>query len=276
MAFGRHTSGWGGATLIQDRAHGKLLEVAATQGAAGLAAYLALCGWLAFVLVRAAREADGAERRLVVFAGAALAGHFVHGQTLFDTASTSVGWVLLVGFAVHLETARAPRPWFRWSVPAVPLRRAAAGTLAALAVALALAGAGANRDIYAAAAALLDAEAEGSERFMEHLARGIAAFEPLATQPRMILFENVVHNWGVLIERNPDEAHRLIRWADREAAAAVAAEPANWRLHQVLARMYTAAAESRPAYAHAAARHTAAVRALAPAIDPLERPGRPR
>ena len=275
VAYARHTSGWGGSTLIQDRAHNQLVEATVARGALGLAAYLSLWGFLAFVVVRAVRAAAGGERLLIACAGGALAGYFVHAQTLFETAATSLQWTILVAYAAHLETVAEPRPWWR-PLPASPggMRVGRLAGAAAVVAAFALAGAGmaAHRAIYDGAARQYDAETQGAERFMANMERAIGAFAPLATQPRMIVFENVGRNWSVLRSRYPAEAARLIRWVDGEAAAAVASEPENWRLHQALARLYHAAARTDAVYRAAADRHIAASLVLAPTIDPLEPP----
>ena len=273
VPFGRHTSGWGGTTLAQDRAHSQLVEEAATRGVAGLVAYLALWTCTFLVAVRAARVAAVRERTLILFVAGALAGHFVHAQTLFGTATSSLQHVLLLAFVVHLETAarvpaQTPPGWRKAaSFLGHPALRGAAAILV-----LALAGTqlAASRSIHSGAEALQ--RAEGSERFMAELEASIEAFDPLATQPRMILFENLAANWRVLASRHRAEAGRLIRWADVEARAALRAEPANWRLRQALARMYAAAALTYPEYGAAARRHAARSRALAPAIDPLTPP----
>ena len=274
VAYARHTSGWGGSTLIQDHAHNELVEAVVTRGALGLLAYLSLWGFLGFVIVRAVRAAAGGERLLIACAGGALAGYFVHTQTLFETAATSLHWTLLVAYAAHLETVAEPRPWLR-RLPAcigARLRRLAGATALVAALVLVAAGMVAHKAIYDGAARLYDAEAQGAERFMGNMERAIGAFAPLATQPRMIVFENVGRNWSVLRSRYPAEAARLIRWVDGEAAAAVASEPENWRLHQALARLYAAAARTDPGYRAAADRHIAASLVLAPTIDPLEPP----
>ena len=71
-AFGRFASGYGAFAEPHDQAHGKLVEVAATTGVAGLLAWLALWAAAIVVLWRAARGLAGRERAFVVFAGAAL------------------------------------------------------------------------------------------------------------------------------------------------------------------------------------------------------------
>ena len=118
--FGRFASGYGAVAEPHDQAHGKLVEVAATAGALGLAAYLALWAAAFGVLWRAARGMAARERTLAVFAGAALLGVLTQGQFLFDTVVGSLQTMLLLGFVVSLEGAAVPerhrprlpdRPW---------------------------------------------------------------------------------------------------------------------------------------------------------------------
>ena len=106
--FGRFASGYGAVAEPHDQAHGKLVEVAATTGVAGLAAYLALWALAFGVLWRAARGMAARDRALAVFAGAALFGVLTQSQFLFDTAVISLQTMLLLGFVVSLEGAAVP------------------------------------------------------------------------------------------------------------------------------------------------------------------------
>ena len=115
---------------------------------------------------------------------------------------------------------------------------------------------------------------------MVELEAAIATFEPMATHPRILLFENVARNWAVLRTRYPREAFLLLEWAGREAPKALAAEPYNWQLHHSLAHLYREVAKTEPEYAGLAARYDASAREAAPNLDPLlpmqfrrERPG---
>ena len=101
--FGRFASGYATTVKPHDQAHGKLIEVASTTGALGLAAYLALWSWTFLAVRQAARGMDRGDRALALFAGAALAGHFVQSQSLFDTATNSLQYTLLFAFVVWLE-----------------------------------------------------------------------------------------------------------------------------------------------------------------------------
>ena len=276
-AWARHAEGAHTQNRSRDRAHGVLVEEAATKGVPGLAAYLALWAFTALAAVRAARRAGPRERALAVCVGGALAGWFVQSQTLFPTAGTWVAHMLLLAYLAGLgadaRDAAPERPRPAWW-PSPGSRARAAGRAAAVAAAVALAGVSvaSSRAAYAGAAALYRAENAGP--FMDELARSIEAFEPMGAYPRTLLFENVGHNWAVLHARYPAEARRLLAWCDREAPRAEAAEPQNWQVHHALARLYTAVAGTTPGYAERAAHHVRRAREVAPNLDPM-RPNEP-
>ena len=280
-----------------DRAHNEAMERAVTGGLAGLAAWL--CLWAAtFAAVwRGARRAGPADGALLVFAGAALLGWLVQGLTSFYSPVTWMQHVLLlagVGFfaqaagakpgAAAGDGAKAGRNAAGRStgttigtgaaglLPAAFGRPWARGVLAAAAIGLACASLAATRAIHEGAAALYRAETLGP--FMAELRTSIRAFGPLATHPRILLFENVAPNWGVIYDKDPALAFRLLAWAEAEERAALAAEPRNWQLLHALAKMYVAVSQTSPEYAGRARYWYERARAVAPFQDPLM-PGKP-
>ena len=285
--FGLYGSGYAATSEPHDLAHGKLIEVAAATGAAGLAAWLAMW-WLALaVLLGAARTMAGPQRAFAVFAAAALAGHLVQVQFLFDTSAGSLLATLLLAYAATLESRVLPPSWrarFPGGLAALFAprtharksvhRRGARAMLAAAAVVLALCGLVLNRTILAAA----DERHVALESIPSGvLAEGIEAFPPLAGFYRRFLFAELALNWPGLRAQEPAFAAALLQRADREAAEAVRAEPWNWRLEHRLARLYRAVADTDPDYRATAQRHLSRARELAPARDvfpePLDPPG---
>ena len=253
VASARYLSPPDGRALVRDHPHNMLIEEAATKGLAGLALYLALWGLTLRAIVRAARVAAVREQALIVFAGAALAGWFVQSQSLFYSPSIWLQHMLLLGFAVHLEaTARGPRrPWRarfgRW--------RAAPWLGAAAAAVLGVGSLATSHAIYTGAAAVYRAEYSGP--FLEELERSMRAFEPLANGPRAILFNNVARptgrcSWPGIARPTAD---RLLGWTQEEAAAALAAEPAELGAFTTPWRGCTARSP-RPEAGFAAARAT--------------------
>ena len=274
VASGRHLSRPEDRTRVSDRAHNATIEAAATGGVVGLALYLALWGVTALILVRAARSAAPPERMLIVFVAAALAGWFVQSQSAFLSPASWLQHMLLLGFVAHLE-ASLPRP--RGAAPAWYARaqgalRPAPARLAAglAAVALAAGSLASSHAIHAGAAAVQRAEFVGP--FPAEMARSIDAFRPLANGPRVIMFNNVAANWEVLTRRDASEAGELLAWMEREAAAALAAEPESWVVHHALARLYGKVAAADPAYAARARAHFERSLTLAPNLDPLQAP----
>ena len=277
--FGRHVDAAHADLPTNDHAHNMLIEVAATKGLAGLAAYLAIWALTFAVVLGAARRSPPPEQAFALFTGAALLGQLVQSQALFGTASSSLHYTLLLAAAVFLETSARPAdagPRLPAAVTGLFRGRTARAGLVAVAVALCAAGLAANRAIHGAAAALYRAETSGPARFMDGLREAVDAFGPLANGPRRILFENLGNNWRVLHAGRPAEAARLLAWADREAAAALRAEPVNWEIHQSLARLYRAVAANDPDYAGRGERHYRRALELAPGRDPLAPPPRPR
>ena len=281
VPYARHTAGLGPTTIGRDHAHSQIIEEAATKGLVGLAVYIALWAFTIRAIVRAARAADARERALAVFVGGALLGYFVQSQTLFATPVSSLQHVLLLAFAVQLERSAQPAWHTRARMAALAAaarggwqRKAARAGVVAAALALSGAGLAANHAIHTGAAALY--QAETSRRFMHHLERAIRAFDPLATEPRIILFDNLASNWPVLHARRRAEADRLLEWAKVEAPAALAAEPESWRVHHALARMCRAVAATNPEFTALAEQHLRRSRALSPNIDPLAPVIRPR
>ena len=268
VVFGRFASGYGAVAEPHDQAHGKLIEVAATTGLAGLAAYLAL--WILTFLVvwRAARRMEPGGRAVAVFVGAALAGILVQSQFLFDTTVTSLQTIVLLGFVVSLEAmafsdSRLPRLPARLSGGCAGLlrRKAPRVALGTVAVAVAVVGFTVHQGIYAAAN-------------MKHLpvrswswgvmADGIESFRPLANTYRWWLFNMVAHEWSKVRAEDRQRSLHLIEWVSREAEAAARTEPEGWQIQQSIARMFRAVAATDPGYGASAQRYLARAQALAP------------
>ena len=264
--FGRFASGYGAIIEPHDRAHGKVFEIAATMGALGLAAWLALWAATFLALWRALPGAGSGERALILGVGAAFTGHLVQSQALFDTTVSSLQHALLLAFVAGLGSRAGPR--WRLGGRATALAAAALGhratpaAAALAAVALAAAGLAANLAIYDGARAFHRANVTG--RVLVHAQRSAASFEPLAGHPRRFLFNNATNYWKRLREGTPALAARVLGQLDREAAAAVAADPLDWRLHHALARMYAIVAETEPGYRERARAQRARARATAP------------
>ena len=237
------------------------------------------------MLVLAARRAPPPERALTMFAAAALAGHLVQIQFLFETVAGTLVSTLLLAFAARLEPGTLPpAQWRHFPVVLAPVfgpraravfrRPGARAAVGAAAVVLAVAGLLINGAILTAADRRYTAPGSLPTAVV---ADGIEAFPPLAVVYRKYLFGALTRNWYSLREQDPEQADRLLRLADREAAAAVEREPWNWRIAHLLARLYRVAADTRPGYEARAHSHLERARTLAPAREvfpgPLAPPG---
>ena len=263
VVFGRHATGFGVAMVPHDKAHSQLVEVAATTGTLGMAAYLALWGTTFTVVLRAARRMGRKDRALALFVGAALTGGLVHSQFLFDTSSGWLQTILLLGFVVSLEKtafagARHPRPLARLTADWAALlrRKDARVALVAVAAALSATGLAVNQAIHSAA--------QIRPSTWTALADGIDGFKPLANAYRWYLFDKLTDDWPRLHAVDIARAERLLDWAELESREVVRTEPQNWRIHQSLARMYQAVAATDPEYEAAARHYLERARALAP------------
>lgn len=275
VAFGRHVGEAGAVLQIHDRAHNELIERAATEGALGVAAYVAL--WVAtfFVIGRAARRLGGAEGVLPAFVGAALIGDFVQGLSLFESQSNTLQYILLLSFVVAVEGQVCP-PGRRWSAPAwlvarlgpVWRRRELRTAAGVLAVALSVVALAANARAHAAARAAYVAFAElevpRPTRALAAFEQAVTGFAPLANGARQLYFALLGDYWISLRAQQREAATRILRRIDAEAAKAVAVEPENWRIRQALARFYRVVAQTEPGYSEKARCHAARFAELSP------------
>ena len=280
--FGRYVVDGFPQLQIHDRAHGKILEEAATKGLVGLASYLSFWAFVAFVLLRAwsvdVSALSRQDRVLALFVGAALASYFLQSQTLFDTTVLNLQYLLLVCYVAYLGTEMRPQAapsqrsisaWLRRMWPTsvwlrgntAPMRRIGAAVIACGALALAASGLVASASIWSSARYMVGAVT--SAQPFPYIERSVA-FGPLANESRLVLFGALANGWRLLRSRQPNEARRLLSFTDAEAAKAVATEPENWLIHHYLARLYRQIASTEPRYRATALRHWNRTYELAP------------
>lgn len=287
VAYGRHIGAEGANRLPADRAHNHLVEKAATEGAVGLLAHLAIWFCIFRVFLRAIKGLSGREWVLPAFAGAALLGDFVQDLLLIDSHSNRLQSMMLLAFAVGVERRVCPPE--RWPAPlsragaalqAACARRAVRGALVLATALLCSAALFANAKAYASArtmgaALLMSNEASPPAWRMRAVCsayeRAIANFEPLANFPRRMVFAYLAagtpeSNWVRFRALDHDAAGQVLADVDVHAAAAVRAEPENWRIHRLLVRLYGAVAITEARYQEAAARYAERFAELAPAL----------
>ena len=265
VVFGRHARGLAATSESHDLAHNKVIEVAVTSGLAGLALWLAQWGLALAVFLRAARPSVP-ERILYLFAAAALAGHLVQVLSLFDTVAGNLVTTLLLAWAVRLEADTFPEKWLPrlpGTFPAAVTRRGPQAALAA-ALILAVAGLAVNGSIRAAADARYLNRWSVLDRTTDER---IGRFSALANTWRYRYFQELERNWERIRAEDPASAASLLLRAQRQADAALRAEPGNWRMAASLARLYKAVAETDPGHAPAARAYLARTRKLAPNRD---------
>ena len=251
--------------------------------AAGFAAWLALWGGALAVLVLGARAAPPPERALTMFAAAALAGHLAQIQFMFDTVGGTLVATLLLVFAARLEPATlTPARWLRFPAPrarlfgpsarAVFSRPGARAATGAAAVVLAVARLAGNGTILKAANTQYTPPGDLP---IAAVAEGIEAFPPAAAFYRKYLIAALARDWRPLHEQDPEGAEELLRWADREATAAVRWEPWNWRIEHLLAQFYRVVADTRPDYEARASSHLISRARTRPRARGVSRAARP-
>ncbi|MCH8185849.1 MAG: O-antigen ligase family protein [Chloroflexi bacterium] len=291
IASGRHFSSESGVAETFDQAHNKLVEELTTKGLIGFLAYMSLWVLMATAVIRRVRvkDLDAGEQLFLMFVGAAMAAYFVQNLFLFDTPATVLQFVILLGFAAHLEmTSDSPMVLPSWArrLVAIPFRPSASASgapssaaggvaiaesppaIAVGAVAMAVTALVATsvfllnyRPFQAAREIVQIASIDDWSGVAAQFDKSIDTFRPLANYPRFIFITTVAGNWGALTE---DERVAAIKMAERVAEDAFDAEPELWRVYAALGALYQTASEDDPAYLERARLNVAKAVELAP------------
>ena len=88
-----------------DQAHNKVIEELTTKGILGLVAYMGIWLLMLRAFVRRVQSESAHSQILTMFVGAALVGYFVQNLALFDTPGTVSQFMLLLAFAIYLDTS---------------------------------------------------------------------------------------------------------------------------------------------------------------------------
>ena len=269
IASGRHFDAESGVRETFDQAHNKLVEELTTKGLLGFLAYMSLWALMATAVTRRIRQERSGEQLFVLFLGAAMAGYFVQNFFLFDTPATVLQFVILLGFAAHLEiTSERPMPLPGWLRGRFGLSPADAeqpsgqtqgaglppspGMAAVGAVALVvtvLVGFSviflSYRPFRAAREIVAIGQFDTWRGVVGQFDESIEAFPPLANYPRFIFITTVTQNWAVLSEQEQVEG---VAKAEALAEDALASEPELWRIYVALGSLYQRAAQDNPTY----------------------------
>ena len=279
IIFGRYFDADPSIQETFDQAHNKLVEELATKGVLGFLSYAAMWGIMSWTVIRQVRGRNVHNQLFVLFVGAALAGYFVQNLFLFDTPGTVLGFMLLLGFTVFLESVQGAGPLEAADEERVEPPRPAAvarssSELRDRLLPLVASGVGvlllltlyfANFRLYAASTAIVhtvDPSITWAER-RGYFRQSIDYFPALANYPRIILFAQTFEDWKNI---TPDEARKTMAMVDGEAEAAIRGEPQSWRIYANLARLYQEASSLDPGYQSQAAFYFNRASLLAPAM----------
>ena len=269
-----------GESTLADQAHNKPIEELVTKGILGLAAYLILLGRVSWVVVRSV-SSDGQERWLALLIGSAMAAYFAQNLFLFDTPGTFLQFVLLLGWAAWKDSTYA-------TTEAAGVARGADASgrtaWASLQHWLERRGVSSNMTSYVAiglvtwttlfslvlfnllpyrAGQTFPLQATSVGGFLSRAQASTQMFSPLATLPRIILFNTLTSHWESLSE---EEAGRVISLVRDEERAAILSEPQNMRVFQALAELYQVAAVTAPQYTETARIYTDRSAELGPQV----------
>ena len=260
------------STAYFDQSHNKVLEELATSGILGALAYLSIWGYLLSVFIRKLRFLESGRRLFTALAGAGLAAYFAQNLFLFDTPGTLPQLLLLMSFAVFIDSLPLGEEGRRRLIP-VPswpagMARAVAaagrGTLAgARAAGLhGLIGAGFvtlgvvvvvfffNARIFTASQSALNVlrpDSEWNEVFAS-FEDAVTTFPPLGNEVRVWIAGTVDRRWFTLVE-DPTGGPQLtqaINLMEQYSGAGQAMEPENHRLYAGMAVVYQRSARYTP------------------------------
>ena len=258
-----------------DRAHSKPLDVLATTGIVGFAAYFAFWCWLAWLVVSRVRTA-GESKPLWLFGAGALAAYFVGTLVLFDTAATFSQFILLAAWAGSTEPAVQARASL--GLRGDPLLPAGAGPMPPEAPSEeqprergrrarrkrgrirqpvpALRGLVDEYAVPVAVAAVLITSLftlnyrpfRAAQLFIlsgtpDKIARDYRYFPPLATYGQTALFSALTDRYNTI---PVDQRAPTVQLVMQEKEAPLKAEPESMGVHLTLARFYRTAASDFP------------------------------
>ncbi len=248
------------SSTLADQTHNKPIEELVTKGIIGLAAYFFMLGRISWVVVRSIRN-ERQERWFTLLMGSTMVAYFVQNLFLFDTPATFLQFVLLLVWAawmdstyvkadaggvarsVETDTKTAWTGVQNWFQGRGVAPEALTNVATAMVVVVTVSALAFFNFLPYRAGQTFPLQAPSVGGFMSRAQASLQAFPPLATLPRIILFNTLTANWDGLTE---DEAEQVLAVVQSEREAAIRSEPQNMRVYQALAELYQKAAVTAP------------------------------
>lgn len=251
-AWGKHyRPGWDSYQFF-DHAHNKLLEVAATAGSLGLAAYSGLLIAILIAAGRAIRRQTGRERLTAIAMATTTAGYLALGMFMLDEPAGLLQFAIIAAYWSSRSSTASREAGFHGET-GVPRMFLAASAAAAVALLISWSSQ-INASMLAGAQV---ARTQNSwELYIEDQQRLTRAFPPMANERRLSFMSTV----QVMAESGKPIPAAL----DEEAEAAIRLEPYNWRLPFMAALAHQTAAVHHPEHAECAERYVSHMERIAP------------
>ena len=257
-----------------DQPHNKVIEELATKGIMGFIPYIAMWMLIGVVYIRYLRDKLNIHWDLAVFLAAASVGYFVQNLFLFDTASTSLQFYLLLSAAVLFEQVYekqdmvTERPGvstrlifnldiiklgfnkrsgfvskiFSNSVSMFRMPEFHVPVIFALFILVYIFSIHFPYSASHHTKKAIEQRLTSIERMYEY-DLAIKKFPALGTYPRIYLFMFLSNEWKVF---NDDEKTAAIYLAKKHFTDAIKVEPRNWRIYLGACRVYQSASFEYP------------------------------
>ena len=261
VAWGRHAPGDQRKTHYFDHAHNKYLEVMATTGTLGIAAYVILCLLLIRAACQSIRQHEGRERLHALAMAATTLGYLTISAVMVDTTTTMIHFAIIAGYLAAEESRNRPPLWNSPTIARRPWLTATAATFVGVALLCSLAQL--NLNIMLSAQPV---EPQGSiAHFVAQERRLMEIFPPMAQERRISMLVTVAQSMA-RAKANGTEILSMPSF-DQDINDAIAADPENWMPPYVATRLYQSAALHDPQYVDEARHYLEILQRMSPASE---------